>query len=83
MKNKINIVLNEGNGKVINNLFNCWNNVKTEKQYTLFTDKLKATKFGTYGTIPFFLVFEKFNPKFPNEVLKISFYSEAKRILTN
>lgn len=82
MATKINIVLNEGNGKVINSIFNCWNNVKTEKQYALFTDKLKNVKFGTYGTIPFFEVLEKFNPKFPNEILKLSFYSETKKILS-
>jgi len=81
MKQKINIVMNEGSGKVINKLFNYWNNIKTEKQYKVFETKLKNTNFGTYGTIPFFEVLNKFNPVFPNEILKTAFYSEIKKIL--
>lgn len=83
MKNNIQIVLNEGNGKVINKIFSQWNNIKTEKQYKLFSDKVKNVSFGTYGTIPFIEVLDKFTPQFPNEIIKTAFYNEMRTITTN
>jgi len=57
----VEVVLNEGNGKVINQLYNQWNNVKDEKEYAEWVKKVKSTKFGTYGTIGIPEVLDKFN----------------------
>lgn len=58
---EIHVVLNEGNGKIINKLYNDWNNVKTEKEYKKWVDEVRSTKFGTYGTTTYEEVLEKFN----------------------
>jgi hypothetical protein len=57
----IQVVLNEGSGKVINDLYNQWNNVKTDKQYADWIKKARETKFGTYGTISFEEILDRFN----------------------
>jgi hypothetical protein len=61
VKKRIVVVLDEGYGKVINDLFNQWNNVKTKSQYDKWVSKVRETKFGTYGTIPFEEVLKNFN----------------------
>jgi hypothetical protein len=61
IKKRIVVVLDEGYGKVINDLYNQWNNVKTKSQYDKWVSKVRKTKFGTYGTIPFEEVLKKFN----------------------
>jgi ABC-type transporter lipoprotein component MlaA len=35
----------------IQSIINYWYNIKTDKQYQKFTDMVKNTTFGTYGTI--------------------------------
>jgi hypothetical protein len=61
VKKRIVVVWDEGYGKVINDLYNQWNNVKTQVQYDKWVSKVKETKFGTYGNIPFEEVLEKFD----------------------
>lgn len=75
------IVLNEGNGVVINKLYNKWQKIKTEKEHDAWSDLVKKTKFGTYGTIGIFEVLEKFEPKFPNDIIKRDFTNELKKAL--
>lgn len=75
------IVLNEGNGIIINKLYNKWQKIKTEKEHDAWSDLVKKTKFGTYGTIGIFEVLEKFEPKFPNEIIKRDFTNELKKAL--
>lgn len=58
---EIHVVLNEGNGKIINKLFNDWNNVKTEKEYEKWVEQVRSTKFGTYGTITYDEVLRNFD----------------------
>jgi len=57
----VNVVLNEGNGKIINKLYNDWNNVKTEKEYKKWVEEVRSTKFGTYGTITYDEVMKNFD----------------------
>jgi hypothetical protein len=75
------IVLNEGNGIVINNLYNKWQKIKTEKEHDKWSELVKNTKFGTYGTIGIFEVLQKFEPKFPNDIIKRDFTNELKKAL--
>jgi len=75
------IVLDEGNGKTINDLWNEFNNIKDEKGQKEWAEKVKNTKFGTYGTISIFQVLDYFDPKYPNEVLKKDFISEIEEAL--
>ena len=58
---QVDVVLNEGNGKIINKLYNEWNNVKTEKEYKEWVDKVRSTKFGTYGTLTYDEVLKNFD----------------------
>lgn len=67
-------------GDIIQDIVNYWSNIKTEKQYSLFADKVKNTTFGTYGTIPFFEVFNNFDIKFINNHAKQSFIKEVSNI---
>ena len=75
------IVLDEGNGKIINDLWIEFNNVKTEKEYNKWSEKVKTTQFGTYGTIPFMETLDNFEPKYPNEVLKKDFITGIEKAL--
>ena len=77
-----NIVLNEGNGKVINRLFNQWDKIKTTSQHNKWEQSVKAVTFGTYGNIPFMEVLNKFNPSFRNDIIKRDFYTELKTVLS-
>jgi len=55
------VVLNEGYGKIINKLYNDWNNVKTEKEYKKWVEQVRSTKFGTYGTLTYEQVLKNFD----------------------
>ncbi len=81
--NRVLVVLDEGYGKVINNLFNQWNNVKTEKQYNSWIENVKKSKFGTYGTISINEVLEKFefDKSNVNSVKKSDFKKEINNAL--
>jgi len=74
------IVLDEGNGIIINDLFNEWNNIKNEKDQKLWNEKIKNTKFGTYGTVGLMETIKKFNPQM-QEVIKRNFYTEIESAL--
>jgi len=69
-------------GIKINNLFNQWNNVKSESEYKQFEVDLKKEKFGTYGTISIIDVMENFVLTFPNQWTKESFLNEINQILS-
>jgi hypothetical protein len=60
LDNRILVVLDEGNGKVINDLYTQWNNIKSDKDHENWNEKVKATTFGTYGTTSIKEVLEKF-----------------------
>lgn len=74
------VVLDEGNGIIINDLFNEWNNIKNEKQSAQWKDKIKNTKFGTYGTVGLMETIKRFNPKL-NDTVKRMFYTEIEAAL--
>lgn len=57
----IHVVNNYGYGKVINQLYNQWTAVKTEKEYANWQEKVRSTVFGTYGDIPIEEVLENFD----------------------
>jgi hypothetical protein len=77
------VVLDEGNGKVINDLFTQWNNIKTEKDHEKWNEKVKATTFGTYGNISINEVLDKFefDKSNINEVQKRDFKAELNNAL--
>lgn len=75
------IVLDEGYGKVINDLWIEYNNIKTESNYTSWADKIRTTKFGTYGSISLLETINKFEPKYPNDVIKKDFITEIEDAL--
>jgi hypothetical protein len=84
IKKRIVVVWDEGYGKIINNLFNQWNNVRNQSQYNKWVAKVKETKFGTYGTIPFNDVLNNFEFNKSNaihEVLKKDFLKEVNKAL--
>jgi hypothetical protein len=74
------VVLDEGDGIVINDLFNEWNNIKNQKESDKWKEKIKTTKFGTYGTVGLMETIKKFNPKI-NDTIKRNFYTEIESAL--
>jgi hypothetical protein len=77
------IVSDINNGKIINDLYTQWDNIKSQKDWDKWAEKVKSTKFGTYGTISFDEVLEKFDYKDAkiNDVLKKAFPLEIKRAI--
>lgn len=57
----VEVVLNEGNGAIINDLYNQWNNVETEEENKAWVEKVRSTIFGTYGDISIESVLKNFN----------------------
>jgi predicted GNAT family acetyltransferase len=81
---EIKVVLDEGYGAVLNKLFNEWNNIKNEKDWIKWAENIKKTKFGTYGTIGFMEVIDKFefnNKKNISSFQKEYFITEVKQAL--
>jgi len=82
----IEVVLNEGNGVVINNLFNQWNSIKNEKDFDMWAENVRETKFGTYGTIGLLELMDRFDFKDSqkvNSIQKNNFIQEIKSALNN
>jgi hypothetical protein len=82
----IEVVLNEGNGVVINKIFNQWNNIKNQKQFDKWAEKVRETKFGTYGTIGLLELMDRFDFKDSqkiNSIQKDNFVQEIKSALNN
>ena len=80
----VEVVLNEGNGVAINKLYNEWANIKTQKQQDSWAQKVRQSKFGTYGTIGFLEVLDKFEfmqSDKVNGVMKRDFIEEVKDAL--
>ena len=81
---RIIVVLDEGNGKVINDLYTQWNNVKSEKDQAEWYEKVKNTTFGTYGTISIKEALDKFDfdkSEKINSVSKEDFKNELNQAL--
>lgn len=80
---RILVVSDINNGKVINDLFNQWNNIQNDKQYSSWVENVKKTKFGTYGTISINDVLQEFEfDKSPiNSVVKNDFKKELNNAL--
>jgi hypothetical protein len=70
--------------KIINDYFNEWNNVKTDKDINYFKKK-NPPFFGTYNSVSIIEqieIFEKIGvPFYANEVLRNAFKKEIKKIL--
>jgi hypothetical protein len=70
--------------KIINDYFNEWNNVKTDKDINYFK-KINPPFFGTYNSVSIIEqieIFEKIGvPFYANEVLRNTFKKEIKKIL--
>ena len=77
------IVRDINNGKIINDLYTQWDNIKSQKDWDKWAEKVKSTKFGTYGTVSFDEILENFDYKDAkiNEVLKKEFPLEIKRAI--
>ena len=75
------LVLNEGSGIVINRIWVQFNNIRTQKDHDKWADKVRSISFGSYGTIPFMDVLNKFDPQYPNSVLKHDFLNELQAAL--
>jgi hypothetical protein len=81
----IEVVLNEGSGNLINRLYTEWNNIKTEKQWNAWAEKVRNAKSGTYGTISLPEMLERFdfkNSTKANEIQKKGFISEVNTALS-
>ena len=50
-------------GTIVQDLYNEWDKIKTQEQYNAFSDKIKALRFGIYGTITLKEVIEKHGVK--------------------
>jgi hypothetical protein len=85
VKNRILVVLDEGNGKVINDLFNQWYNIKTENQSNKWKQKIKNTRFGTYGNISINDVLKRFefDKSSINDIMKRDFKNEINNQINN
>lgn len=82
----IEVVLNEGSGNLINRLYTEWNNIKTEKQWNAWAEKVRNAKSGTYGTIGLPEMLERFdfkNSTKANEIQKSGFISEVNTALNS
>jgi len=80
---KIEVVQNEGSGKVINQLYNQWNSIKTKAQHDKWAEKVRNTKFGTYGTISLMEILDRFDfdEAHINSVNKEGFKKEISKAL--
>ena len=64
-------------------LINEWHSISSACQWAKWAEKVRATKFGTYGTISIFDVIENTEVKFINEWVKSSFINECNDALKN
>lgn len=58
-----------------------WNKISSACQWAKWAEKVRAIKFGTYGTISIFEVIENTQVKFPTSWVKDSFLNEVKDAL--
>lgn len=56
-----------------------WEKIKTQKQWNSWAKKVKNTKFGTYGTIPFHEVFKNTGVKYTSGFASMYFLEEIER----
>ena len=73
----IHIVDDVNNGKIVNELFNQWNSIKTEDEHIKWSEKVAATKFGTYSNITILQLMEKMECRFPSQIIKRDFINEV------
>ena len=73
----IKIIDDINNGKIINELFNQWNSIETEDEHIKWSEKVAATRFGTYHNMTILEVMKNFTCKFPNEIAKRDFIREV------
>ena len=73
----IHIVDDTNNGKIVNELFNQWSSIKTEQEYKDWSEKVAATRFGTYNNITILQLMEKWGCHFPNQIMKKDFIKEV------
>lgn len=58
-----------------------WNKISSACQWARWAEKVRVTKFGTYGTISISEVIENTQVKFPSSWVKDSFLNEVKDAL--
>ena len=73
----IQIVDDVNNGKIVNELFNQWNSIKTEDEHIKWSEKVAATKFCTYNNITILQLMEKWGCRFPNQIIKKRLYKRS------
>ena len=73
----IHIVDDINNGKIINQIFNEWDSIETEDEHIKWSEKVAATKFGTYHNMTILEVMKNLTCKFPNEIAKRDFIREV------
>jgi hypothetical protein len=65
--------------ETIESLMNEWEVIKDAKQWNKWADKVKATRFGTYGTIPFAEVFKNTGVEYKTTCGRMYFMQEIDR----
>lgn len=63
--------------ETIKNLVAEWNQIETSNQWNIWANKIRETKFGTYGTISIFEVIKNVELKFASQWIKDSFLNEC------
>ena len=56
-----------------------WEKIKTQEQWNSWAKKVKNTKFGTYGTIPFAEVLKNTGVKYTTVCAELYFLQEIER----
>jgi uncharacterized protein (DUF488 family) len=73
----------KNNIEVVQDIVNFWQTMKTDNQHNTFKNRIKNTRFGTYGTIDVLEVAEKWvnELQFINKYHRNEFFNEVKNIL--
>ena len=81
LRNRTIVVLDEGYGQIINDLYTEWNNITNQKEQEAWEARVNKTKFGTYGTVSIFDVLENFEfdrSRGGNSIMKTQFKNELR-----
>ena len=65
-------------GVTINDIYNEWDNIKTDTDHIKWSERVFKTDFGFHSI---FDLLNDFHAKFPNEIIKNSFYMELEKAL--
>lgn len=81
LRNRTIVVLDEGYGQIINDLYTEWNNITNQKEQEAWEARVNKIKFGTYGTVSIFDVLKNFEfdrSRGGNSIMKTDFKNELR-----